>query len=391
MVVEHREQGGVMNKRVMVLAFIAVGGIAQAGSLVVIGGNLDPENKAIYQRMIDLTGKDGRICVFGTASANPARSAGFIVDDFKGFGGSAVAVDITTKNAETATSDAKVLEAINGCKGFFFVGGDQRRITEAFMFKKQETAALKALRARFQAGAMVAGTSAGAAVISDPMISGGSSIDTLAGGKDRVTLEPGLGLVKNVVTDQHFLKRGRFGRLISVLAQTNLRLGVGVDEDTAVVIPEKGPWEIVGTSSAVIVEMPDGSRPDNLKNIELSMLSQGDTFDPVTREIKINPKRELIKAGDEFLEAGLLFTSDVFAPDAMPNLVADLVDSPEKSAVGVSFLGSSNASFTADGVRATFVKTARTKGYYGTGAGFVYSVERISVSFEAVRVTVAPR
>jgi cyanophycinase len=367
--------------------------LAQAGSVVVIGGALRPENKPVYMAVANLAGKDNSICVLGTASNSPARSAKFIVEDFAGYGAKALAVDITTKNAATSTGDPKVIEQLNGCNGFWFVGGDQRRITEALLPKGQSTPALAAIRARFAAGAVVAGTSAGAAVVSDPMISGGASIDTLAGGPDKVTLEAGLGFVSGVMTDQHFLKRGRFGRLAQVLAQTKLSLGAGVDEDTALVIPASGPWQVVGVSSVAIMEVPKGTSPDSLKNITISLLSNGDSYDPSNGEIKISSagKRTLIKPGDEYLDPGVIFKSDIFGPDAAKLLLQDLVDSPEKTAFGVAFLPGIGRAFSSNGVRVSFEKTAQTQGYYGTGDGNDYSVVRVRLSITPIKVLVMPR
>jgi cyanophycinase len=211
------------------------------GSLLIAGGALKDSSGAIFKRLVALA-NGGTICALGTANSDPARVAGLAVNDIKAAGGTGVAVDITTKNAAQSTSDPKTLETLRGCTGFWFEGGDQRRIMEAFAPQGKASGALEVIRQRFAAGAVIGGTSAGAAMMSDPMIAEGTSLEALQAGKAK--LEAGLGFVKGVVTDQHFLKRGRFARLLLAMAQSGAKLGVGVDEDTAVVIPATGAWQV---------------------------------------------------------------------------------------------------------------------------------------------------
>jgi cyanophycinase len=360
----------------------------QGGSLLIAGGALRDSSGAIFKRLVQLA-SGGTICALGTANSDPARVANLAVGDIKTAGGTGVAVDITTKNAAQSTTDPKTLETLRDCTGFWFEGGDQRRIMEAFAPQGKATPALEVIRGRFAAGAVVGGTSAGAAMMSDPMIAEGSSLEALKAGK--ATLEAGLGFVKGVVTDQHFLKRGRFARLLLAMAQSGAKLGVGVDEDTAVVIPANGAWQVIGSSSVALFEAPDGLKPDRLEGIELSLLSQGDTFDPVTKVITVSSVRKAIPANDTYFGPGVRFDSNLAAPDAFKNLAQDFADSPENTAAGLLMIGSSAANFNDDAWRVTLEKTSRSAGYYGRGDGNNYSVTRLRLRLESVRVTVAPR
>ena len=364
--------------------------VAQAGPLVAIGGGLEPENEAVYRAVIDLAGTDPTVCVFGTASSDPQESAEAYVADFEGYGASAKVVDITTDNAAESTRGEDVLATIRDCDGYFFTGGDQRRITEAFLKDGADTPALAALRERFEAGAPVAGTSAGLAALSNPMISGGSSVDTLLSGPDPVTLEPGLGFVEGVILDQHSVERGRFGRLLGALLETNTPLGVGVSEDTAVVIPETGPWEVVGEGYVVVLEVPEGGTLAAPGNVMMSLVSSGDTFDPSSRTFSILEGRSAEEVGS-YYDPGVIFAVDVFGPEVVSGVLERLIDSSEAQASGLGFLGSGEASFRADGVRLVFEKTPQTEGYWGRVDGEDYSIVRVGVRLEPVEVSVSPR
>ena len=371
----------------LVMVFVSA---AHAGPLVAIGGGLTPENEAVYRAIINLAGADPTLCVFGAASSDPQESAEAYVADFESYGAAARVVDVTTDNAAQSTSDEGVLESIRGCDGYFFTGGDQRRITETFLEDGADTPALTALRERFEAGAPVAGTSAGLAAMSSPMISGGSSVDTLLSGPDPVTLEPGLGFVEGVILDQHSVERGRFGRLLGALFETGTPLGVGVSEDTAVVIPETGPWEVVGEGYVVVLEVPEGSTLAAPGEVMMSLVSSGDTFDPQTSAFNILEERSAEEVG-AYYDPGAIFAVDVFGPEVVSGVLERLIDSPETQASGLGFLGSNEASFRADGVRLVFEKTPQTQGYWGRADGEDYSIVRVGVRLEPVEVSVSPR
>ncbi len=374
-------------KRIALAAFLSLTSLAHAGTLVAIGGALDPANEVVYRAVTDNARTSDRaepfICVLGVASEDPEGSAEGYIADFESYGAASVYVDITVENAATSTAEAGVLEQLAACNGFFFVGGDQNLITEALLPGGVATPALEVMLERYRAGAVVAGTSAGAAMMSDVMIAGGESIDTLVGGEAPVALGVGLGFVSDLIMDQHFLTRGRFGRLFGALQASGLRYGVGVDENTAVVVPEDGPWQVVGESYVAVLERHDGETT-------ISLLAQGDTFDPVSGEMAVLSEREDIAEVGPYYEAGTIFAVDVFAPNALSDLLTYLVDSPETVASGLGFSGNSRSFFTSSGVRVRLEKTEDTRGYWGRVDGADYAVERVRVVTEPIKVYVVP-
>ena len=134
---------------------------ATRGSLLIAGGALTASSHAVFRTLTELA-DGGRIAVFGTASSEPLRVAALAVADIDEAGGIATALEVTRQSS----SDPELLEELRGCAGFWFEGGDQRRITAAFA----DTPALEVIRERFQAGAVIGGTSAGAAIITSPII-----------------------------------------------------------------------------------------------------------------------------------------------------------------------------------------------------------------------------
>ena len=229
----------------------------------------------------------GRIAVFGTASAEPNRVAALAVSDIVKAGGIGVALEVTTQSS----SDPALLEQLRSCTGFWFEGGDQRRLTAAFT----DTPALEVIRERFIAGAVIGGTSAGTAMMGGVMIADGSSFEALQRGA--ATLETGLGFLRGAITDQHFSQRGRFARLMLALLQTDTAIGVGVDEDTALLIPPSGSWQIIGSMTVTLLEQFDG-------RFCVSLLRQGDAFNLLTNTLQISSLPERFSpVPDDLLES----------------------------------------------------------------------------------------
>jgi cyanophycinase len=152
------------------------------------------------------------------------------------------------------------------------------------------TAAGKALQHMYERKVIVAGTSAGASVMSDNMIIGGQG-DTP--GEDIIRMAPGLGLIKGVIVDQHFAQRGRIGRLLTAVALNPYVLGIGIDEDTSIHVKPNGKLRVIGRGTVLIIdasnacisnvdELFDG-RTLSLAPVKLHVLSEGYEFDIVER------------------------------------------------------------------------------------------------------------
>jgi cyanophycinase len=134
-------------------------------------------------------------------------------------------------------------------------GGDQTRFMKAI----DGTGLDEIIRDRYAHGAVVGGTSAGAAIMSTAMITGDADLQSLTSG--RTAIEPGLGLWPEVIVDQHFLKRQRVNRLISAVLDRPTLVGVGIDESTAVIV-HGSTFEVIGRSSVVVID-PRGARVDS--------------------------------------------------------------------------------------------------------------------------------
>ncbi len=219
---------------------------------MIIGGAEDKLGpKTILQHFVDLAGgADSRIAVLATASS----LGDSIVDEYRslftGLGAAEVRALRPMSRLE-ANQDSAVLE---GVTGVFLTGGNQSRLTSVVGGTSIGSKLLEMNRS----GVVVGGTSAGASAISSHMVAFGASGDVP---KQRMSqLSAGLGLLHNVIIDQHFSKRNRIGRLLSLVAHSPTLLGIGLDEDTAVVVGYDDILEVEGKGVAIIV---DGSHVES--------------------------------------------------------------------------------------------------------------------------------
>jgi cyanophycinase len=232
-----------------------------SGRLVIIGGGLQAENTVVYQAILDGRSGEGPLCVFPTASADPQPSMESAVARFEAVGGPGAAKGILLSLEDPGKAALQTtVESIRSCAGFYFSGGSQRRIVEVFRPEGGDSPAFTALMERFEAGAVVSGSSAGAAIMTDPMIGGGSSVGALREGirvgdeGEGVVLEKGLGFLENTLVDQHFLARGRWARLlVAVLATDAYSFGMGIDENTALVVDGDSAW-VAGASGVIFFD-----------------------------------------------------------------------------------------------------------------------------------------
>jgi cyanophycinase len=162
---------------------------------------------------------------------------------------------------------------------------------------------LRAIHDRYEAGAVVGGTSAGAAVMSDSMITGNQYYPGMATAVDsssfsrvgRRTIEivPGLGFVHNAIVDQHFIRRQRENRLISVVLERPTLLGVGIDEGTALEVTPDGKWVVLGKSAVMILDARRARTTSpraavlGATGIRVELLPAGSTYDPRTGEARL--------------------------------------------------------------------------------------------------------
>jgi cyanophycinase len=276
-------------------------GAVTRGDLVIIGGAEDKlGRKTILQQFIDLAGgPDSRIVVIATASSLGESIVEVYHSLFTGMG----AVEVTGLNptSRSEANDESTTAALDGATGIFMTGGNQSKLTSVVA----GTALGRKLIELNRSGTVVGGTSAGASAISSHMVAFGSSGDIP---KQRMgQMSAGLGLLHDVIIDQHFGKRNRIGRLLSLVAHSPTLLGIGLDEDTAVVVNSDDVIEVSGRGVATIV---DGSHietdafrvkrydPLMVSGAILHSLPEGSRFDLRMRKLVSAPPGD-----DRFLAA----------------------------------------------------------------------------------------
>ncbi|HEY9622133.1 MAG TPA: cyanophycinase [Crinalium sp.] len=220
------------------------------GQLIIIGGAEDKEGDCtILREFVRRSGSlQARVVVMTVATGLPAEVGETYIRVFERLGVEDVRV-VDTARREDA-SDPKALEAIEKATGVFFTGGNQARITECL----KDTELDAALHRRFAEGLIIAGTSAGAAMMPDEMIVEGEG-ETNAR-MEVVTMDRGMGFLPGVVIDQHFAQRGRLGRLLSAVAQQPVSLGFGIDENTAIAV-QGDELEVIGEHSVTVVDVSE--------------------------------------------------------------------------------------------------------------------------------------
>ncbi len=221
-----------------------------SGQLLIIGGAEDKEGdcKILREFVRRAGGVNARIVVMTVATEMPREVGENYIRVFERLGAEDIRI-VDTVQREDASSST-YLEAVEKATGVFFTGGDQARITSIL----KDTEIDAAIHKRYQEGIIVAGTSAGAAMMPDVMIVEGDSETNPR--VNVVEMAPGMGFLPGIVVDQHFLQRGRLGRLLSALAQQPAVLGIGIDENTSVVV-QNNKLQVVGEGAVTIVDVAD--------------------------------------------------------------------------------------------------------------------------------------
>ncbi|MDP8994968.1 MAG: cyanophycinase [Pseudomonadota bacterium] len=254
----------------------------QRGCLIMIGGgeDRDPGSERVILREIARRVRGGRLVLATVASHKPE---GYFDDYERAFADLDVGelVELYVEDRCEA-GDREKLSVLDEAAAIFFSGGDQLRITSQI----GDTGIEAKVRAIYERGGLVAGTSAGASVMSDTMLVKGTSQETHRIGD--LHMSPGLGLIRDVIIDQHFAQRGRFGRLIGAVAHNPRVLGIGIDEDTAAVV-EDHVFTVIGSGAVYVVDGTDVSysnvaeaRPErvlSMHDVTVHVLGTGDRFD----------------------------------------------------------------------------------------------------------------
>jgi cyanophycinase len=254
---------------ILVLLLVPVCAVAQGAVVVVGGGTTSPE---IVARTLELAGGKGVaiVAVLPQSSAEPDAGVASVGMWLEAGAKEAVNVSFTDRAAARAALDRATL--------LWMPGGDQNRFMKAI----EGTGLDDVIRARHAAGAVIGGTSAGAAVLADEMFTGDADLKSLTAGST-VTAR-GLGIVPGLLIDQHFLTRQRDNRLISAVFDHPALVGVGIDESTAVIVRGNG-FDVIGRSVVVIVDARHASidkaaagRPISGTGVMLAVLHAGQSY-----------------------------------------------------------------------------------------------------------------
>jgi len=236
------------------------------GHLLVIGGAEDKYNeRRILRKFLELAGGDrAEVLIVPVASDFPEFAADVYTQAFRNLGVASPRVMRATSRQDVFLAEPD--ELLDGVTGVFMTGGDQMRLVSLLGGTKFADKLRNLVR---ETNVVLAGTSAGAAGMSTSMIVRGES--TSHPHKNSVRMSPGLGFLKNIIIDQHFTERGRISRLITAVSYNPYNLGIGIDENTAIILDGKGKLEVYGVGSATIV---DGSQ------ITYNEIAEVDEFQP---------------------------------------------------------------------------------------------------------------
>jgi cyanophycinase len=248
----------LMRKKLILgwLAFLTLVLAAAAGPkgyLFVIGGG--ERDASLMKRYVELARGfgTGRVVVFTMASGVPQETGPALVAEFKGLGVADVVYYHLTHDEAMKPESAKILD---GAGGIYFAGGDQSRLTAALLDTPIHTKMLEL----YDQGCVIGGTSAGAAVMSEIMITGDEKRTAKAEQQwqviwsDNIIHVRGFGFVRDAIFDQHFLTRRRHNRLISLVIENPKLVGAGIEESTAVLVRPDGRWEVLGKNQVIIYD-----------------------------------------------------------------------------------------------------------------------------------------
>lgn len=274
-----------MKRYLLMLSLWLAGlGCLEAGAverLVLIGGgNHPPRAVARFAEWAKLTGQsDPRVLIVGWASevVRAADEPTLIETELAALG--IRAFDHAPHPNDVAAQRDVLEKQIREASGIFFLGGQQHRVMNVVA---KNPWLMSAFHERYRAGVVFGGTSAGTAIMSRTMITGDGDFTVICPGA--VVTAPGLGMLEDVVLDQHFIRRQRWNRLMSVLLQGHETLGIGVDEDNALAVEGNRTAEVVGPGLVAVIDAR-GARQDPAKRMEIALLSPGQKYDLVTRHV----------------------------------------------------------------------------------------------------------
>lgn len=312
---------------------------AAPGKLLILGGGTPAEGDELWRVMLENRLGGRPIGIISTASAQPDAVGGPLAEKLNQRHGAGSAVFVPVGGTNGGAEDAAVVDLVRGCGAFYFTGGQQDRTARAF-FRPDGgmTAVLSVIHELHRQGAMIGGNSAGAAIMSDPMILGGTSADALlhgvaqaeaAEGKHGVRVGRGLGFHPGVLYCQHHLERGRFGRLLTALTggRTKFGAGVGIAEDTAWLVDlERQTGTVLGAKAVLYLDARAMERHEDggISGVSLHYLGAGDSIHFGTGKITPAAGKESWKPAPNGKLA--VETDDAWGRDALRNLLLEYAE-----------------------------------------------------------------
>ena len=394
------------------------------GSLVIVGGGLEADNKSVFTQLVELSGGPEKavFSVIPSASGVATQAYVYFRSELISYGVKpgnihlipiAMADDDSTKDVDESTwlnngNDLKLAEIVRKSSCVWFSGGDQLRTMKTLhKADGSKTPVLEAVWEVFRSGGVVGGTSAGAAIMSEPMIGAGNSMGALKHGvitdykgedfpdSDGVLLTHGLGFFPLGMVDQHFNTRARLARLILAMMheKKTLNLGFGVDENTALIYNGKLKiLKVAGAAGVTIVNTADAtiSHIQSLplvENVIISYLDESDVYDISTNKIiPAEGKKSII--GNEYYNIANPAQAGMFSGTATNFLNLVTVNLMDNKAVdkiqNINFTGKET------GFVVTLSKTPESKGFYSDKPVDRYTVSGIRMDIAPVKIVVSP-
>ena len=383
---------------------------ARKGSLVIVGGALRPDTAAVWQRIVTLAGGPGaRIAIIPAAAGNPMGSGNRIAATLNSYGAAAFVLPLAPRlpgDVHQAANDPALADAVRGAGGVYFAGGDQGRITGALRNADgSNSRVLDAVWSVLARGGVVAGSSAGAAIMSSTMFYDTKSVlATLRTGvHEGREIAPGLGFVgTELFVDQHVIVRGRFARMLPAMLAKGYKRGLGIDENSALVVGADGDVEVIGYAGAMLLELAEAVVDPaqvgfNVRNARISYLDSGDHYHLATSLLTPSADKrdgKLVFKADDKPDAKIdggepevrrpLRSADILGNSTVVDLMGRLIDSDQSEAVGLAF-GAAEDTPAGQGFEFRFIRDAASSGYESASSAH-YSVYRLRLDVRPVAV-----
>ncbi|MEO0466157.1 MAG: cyanophycinase [Pseudomonadota bacterium] len=376
-----------------------LGGLSNAKPrLAIIGGRLEDDNRLIYREMRRLS--EGRILIFPTASSEPFEVGEETQEVFRIHGFDCDVAHVSVENALESAFDDSLIAKVADYGSAYFTGGDQANILQALVQNGAETPLLKALREMVAKGGLLAGSSAGAAMMSSDMIMGGTSFEAVASGvtedpeSSGILMGKGLGFFEHGVIDQHFIKRGRLARLVVAMAHSGRGQGFGIDENTALIV-EGIQARVVGEYGVFFIDMRNASidlGAHAFDKIRLDYLDDGDVIDLKNFTVTPSESKRKIKKNEIAYRASAGSHRNAFGAYAIYDMVARLALGDPTTYTQDELLSFDTRAKTAANVvvkrvkRKTRCLVANSEsGYRITATNLLASIKSETLDSEAVR------